>query len=350
MRSCSGSAAWAARRCLTWPGAACGCSGSSASTWPRVSARPTAHPDIRLAYWEHPTYVALLRRAYELWRELEESRRRAAPPHHRQRGRGARKRRRSSRARCGSSRAPRPGPRGDGRRRAAAGAFPATACPTEIGCLYQPEGGFLLPERCDVAHVEQALALGAEVQCRERGARLGGERRAGPGADEPGRLRGRAPRHLSRGPGHRSSSPSWRPRGARAPGARLAPADPARALPAGGVPGLQPGGRGGALLRLPQLPHPRLQVRQVSPPRRAGGSRHRGPGPRARGRGAAPRGLRAALFPGGGGPDAHSCACMFTNTPGPALHPGPAPGPAARSRSRPGSPATATSSAAWSGR
>ena len=26
---------------------------------------------IRLAYWEHPTYVALLRRAYELWRELE---------------------------------------------------------------------------------------------------------------------------------------------------------------------------------------------------------------------------------------------------------------------------------------
>src|SRR5690349_23626596 len=26
---------------------------------------------IRLAYWEHPTYVALLRRSYELWRELE---------------------------------------------------------------------------------------------------------------------------------------------------------------------------------------------------------------------------------------------------------------------------------------
>ena len=26
---------------------------------------------IRLAYWEHPAYVPLLRRAYELWRELE---------------------------------------------------------------------------------------------------------------------------------------------------------------------------------------------------------------------------------------------------------------------------------------
>src|SRR3954447_14665429 len=26
---------------------------------------------IRLAYWEHPAYVPLLRRAYERWRELE---------------------------------------------------------------------------------------------------------------------------------------------------------------------------------------------------------------------------------------------------------------------------------------
>src|SRR5206468_12860297 len=26
---------------------------------------------IRLAYFEHPSYVALLRRAYELWRELQ---------------------------------------------------------------------------------------------------------------------------------------------------------------------------------------------------------------------------------------------------------------------------------------
>src|SRR5213593_4659893 len=29
---------------------------------------------IRLAYWEHPAYVPLLRRAYELWRELEHRR------------------------------------------------------------------------------------------------------------------------------------------------------------------------------------------------------------------------------------------------------------------------------------
>jgi len=30
---------------------------------------------IRLAYWEHPAYVPLLRRAYALWRELEAGRR-----------------------------------------------------------------------------------------------------------------------------------------------------------------------------------------------------------------------------------------------------------------------------------
>jgi sarcosine oxidase len=34
-------------------------------------------------------------------------------------------------------------------------------------CLFQPDGGFLLPERCNVAHVEQAQVHGAEVHCRE---------------------------------------------------------------------------------------------------------------------------------------------------------------------------------------
>ena len=51
---------------------ASGCSASSASTW--STSFGSSHGltrIIRLAYWEHPTYVALLRRAYELWRELE---------------------------------------------------------------------------------------------------------------------------------------------------------------------------------------------------------------------------------------------------------------------------------------
>jgi sarcosine oxidase len=120
---------------------------------------------IRLAYWEHPTYVALLRRAYELWRELE--------------GLAGERLLHIT----GSVDA---GPEGglifqgalrsselhglahevmDGdelHRR-----FPGYRLPQSILCLYQPEGGFLLPERCDVAHVEQALAHGAEVHCRE---------------------------------------------------------------------------------------------------------------------------------------------------------------------------------------
>ena len=73
---------------------------------------------IRLAYWEHPTYVALLRRAYELWRELESLAGErllhitgsvdAGPEG------GA-----DLRGRAQVERAPRPGARGDGRRRAA---------------------------------------------------------------------------------------------------------------------------------------------------------------------------------------------------------------------------------------
>jgi sarcosine oxidase len=120
---------------------------------------------IRLAYWEHPTYVALLRRAYELWRELEnlsgerllyitgsvdagpegspvfqgalKSSELHGLPHEVMNGAELHRR------------------------------FPGYGLPKEIRCLYQPEGGFLLPERCNVAHVVQAQAHGAEVRCRE---------------------------------------------------------------------------------------------------------------------------------------------------------------------------------------
>jgi sarcosine oxidase len=120
---------------------------------------------IRLAYWEHPAYVALLRQAYELWRELE---------------------RRSNERLLyitGSVDAgPPTGPifqgaltsselhglphevldGGELQRR-----FPGYRLPTEMHCLFQPDGGFLLPERCNVAHVAQAQAHGAEFRCRE---------------------------------------------------------------------------------------------------------------------------------------------------------------------------------------
>jgi sarcosine oxidase len=121
---------------------------------------------IRLAYYEDPSYVPLLVRSYELWRELEtgvgeqllhitgsldagppgsfvfEGSRRSCEEHgleHEVLGAAEVTRR-----------------------------FPAYRLPAEILALFQHDGGFLLPERCIVAHVEQAQALGAVVQARER--------------------------------------------------------------------------------------------------------------------------------------------------------------------------------------
>jgi sarcosine oxidase len=120
---------------------------------------------IRLAYWEHPTYVALLRRAYELWRELEGLANERllhitgsvdAGPEGSAIFEGARK----SSELHGLAHEVMDG--AELRRR-----FPGYRLPDRFRCLYQPEGGFLLPERCDVAQVEQALAHGAAVRCRE---------------------------------------------------------------------------------------------------------------------------------------------------------------------------------------
>ena len=46
--------------------------------------------------------------------------------------------------------------------------FPAYRLPADYPAVFQPEGGFVLPERCVVAHVEGALAHGATVRARER--------------------------------------------------------------------------------------------------------------------------------------------------------------------------------------
>jgi sarcosine oxidase len=120
---------------------------------------------IRLAYWEHPTYVSLLRRAYQLWRELEElSGERLlhitgsvdAGPAGGSVFEGALK---------SSKLHGLPHEVMDGaelHRR-----FPGYRLPREMRCLYQPDGGFLLPERCNVAHAALAHTHGAEVHCRE---------------------------------------------------------------------------------------------------------------------------------------------------------------------------------------
>lgn len=120
---------------------------------------------IRLAYFEHPSYVPLLRRSYELWRELQ--------------------------AEAGEQllyitgsidAGPKTGKVVDGSLRACTlydlphdvmtGAelqarFPGYHLPDDMTAVFQPDGGFLLSERCIVAHVNAALALGAEVHGRE---------------------------------------------------------------------------------------------------------------------------------------------------------------------------------------
>ena len=165
-------------RSTTSRGAGSACSGWSAST--SRTSMGSSHGVtriIRLAYYEHPSYVPLLRRAYELWRELEArvgraaaarhrlARRRAAGQHGLRRLAAARAASTTSRTRCST-------------RRELARAVPRLpACRPRRWRVLQPDGGFLLPERCIVAHVDAALALGAEVHARERGARLGAARR-----------------------------------------------------------------------------------------------------------------------------------------------------------------------------
>lgn len=119
---------------------------------------------IRLAYFEHPSYVPLLRRAFSLWRELEEQ----------------------SGNRLlhvtGAIDAGRPGSRvlegslescrvhdlphelltaTDLARR-----FPAWHLPDEYRAVFQPDGGFLEPEKCILAHAGAAVRHGADIRTR----------------------------------------------------------------------------------------------------------------------------------------------------------------------------------------
>lgn len=121
---------------------------------------------IRLAYYEHPSYVPLLRRAYELWRALE---------------RDADERLLQITGSIDAG--PEDGLCFAGSRRSCelhglphevlSGAqvnqrFPGYRLPETYRAVLQPEGGFLLPERCIIAHVQAAQEAGAQVRARER--------------------------------------------------------------------------------------------------------------------------------------------------------------------------------------
>jgi sarcosine oxidase len=120
---------------------------------------------IRLAYYEDPSYVPLLRRAYELWRELEA-------------GFGEQllfitgsidasdrdgELLRDSLRSCELYDLPYELFTGEELRER----FPAYQLPATHLALLQPDGGFLASERCIVAFVVAAIEAGARIQARE---------------------------------------------------------------------------------------------------------------------------------------------------------------------------------------
>ena len=120
---------------------------------------------IRLAYYEDPSYVMLLQRSYELWRSIQA---RA----------GERLLHITGSVDAGPSNSwvfngslqsclQHELPHQVLTSKELAERFPGYRLPHETLAVLQPEGGFLLPERCIVAHVELAQALGAVVQARE---------------------------------------------------------------------------------------------------------------------------------------------------------------------------------------
>ena len=121
---------------------------------------------IRLAYHEHPSYVPLMRRAYELWRDLEASTEEqvlhitgsidAGPP--------------GSAYFAGSLQSCEEHdlPHDVLTSKELTARFPGYRLPSETMAVFQDEGGFLLPERCISLFVERAEALGAIVHTGER--------------------------------------------------------------------------------------------------------------------------------------------------------------------------------------
>ena len=120
---------------------------------------------IRLAYFEDPSYVPLLRRAYERWRELEAASGEkllhvtGSVDTGRQDGEVFPGALRS----CLEHDLPHePLTSAELTRR-----FPGCRFPKDWMGVYQPDGGFLLSERCIVNHVFAALERGADVRARE---------------------------------------------------------------------------------------------------------------------------------------------------------------------------------------
>jgi sarcosine oxidase len=121
---------------------------------------------IRLAYYEHPSYVLLLKRAYELWREIQQiagerllhiTESIDAGPEDSWVFKG-------SWESCKLHDLPHEVLTGAELHRR----YPGYHLPADHLALVQPEGGFLTPEKCIVSYVMAAQARGAEIHARER--------------------------------------------------------------------------------------------------------------------------------------------------------------------------------------
>ena len=120
---------------------------------------------IRYTLQEHPSYVPLVRRSYELWHEMEETAGEELM------------------VTTGSIRAGAPDSPFFLNAKEACDLhsipyeiltasevnkrFPGYRFPEEISSVYQADGGFLLPERCIVTHVQAAERAGADVHSQE---------------------------------------------------------------------------------------------------------------------------------------------------------------------------------------
>jgi len=120
---------------------------------------------IRLAYFEHPKYVPLLRRAYELWRETEAlaGEQLLFITGSIDGGREDSRVVQGSLAAC----------REHGLEHALLDAaethrrFPGYRLPADHVAVFQPDGGFVASERAILAHAALAIGAGAEIHARE---------------------------------------------------------------------------------------------------------------------------------------------------------------------------------------
>ena len=121
--------------------------------------------------------------------------------------------------------------------------FPGYRLPSETMSVFQEEGGFLLPERCIKLFVERAQGLGATVRTNERTLdwQTTSKRRARPNGAR--RVRSRNADNLGGRVGVQADSGLGRGGGSRAPGAGVDRDAAPRTFHARQLPGVQPDGR-----------------------------------------------------------------------------------------------------------